>query len=251
MSYLLGRRRLLLDLGRGTVAVALLGAAACTSGSGDGAPQAGPTSPGQSPSPDGAAGTGAGWTRVDLGFVAAYVLVRGNEAAVVDTGVSGSGGAIGASLSAAGSSWSAVRHVVLTHYHPDHAGAITEVLQQAGSATGYVGEADLAQVASPRPLRAVADGTEIFDLQVVATPGHTPGHISIFDPEAGALVAGDALTNIGGLTGANPQYTADPAQARESVRKLAELPVRTIYVGHGAPLDDGAAEALRTLAAAG
>jgi glyoxylase-like metal-dependent hydrolase (beta-lactamase superfamily II) len=253
VPHLLSRRRLLLDVGRGTVAVALLGAAACSSGSGSDATEAAPATPGQSPSPGTGAGQGstAGWTRVDLGFVAAYVLVRGNEAAVVDTGVSGSGGAIGTSLSAAGSSWSAVRHVVLTHYHPDHAGSTTEVLQQAGSATGYAGDADLPQITSPRPLKAAADGTEIFGLQVVATPGHTAGHISLFDPETGVLVAGDALNNTGGLAGSNPQYTADAAQAQESVRKLAGLPVRTIYFGHGTPLDDGAGDALRNLAATG
>ena len=250
MLHLLSRRRLLY-LGRGTVAVALLGAAACSSGSAN-TEAAAPATPGQSPSTTGAGqGPTAGWTRVDLGFVAAYVLVRGNEAAVVDTGVSGSGRAIGTSLSAAGSSWSAVRHVILTHYHPDHAGSTTEVLRQAESATGYAGDADLPQITSPRPLSAAADGTEIFGLQVVATPGHTAGHISLFDPETGVLVAGDALNNTGGLAGSNPQYTADPAQAQESVKKLAGLPVRTIYFGHGAPLDTGAADALRNLAATG
>ena len=106
-----------------------MGAAACSSGTGGDASTAARATPGPSPSPD--PGPPAAWTRVDLGFVAAYVLVRGNEAAVVDTGVSGSGGAIGTSLGAAGSSWSAVRHVVLTHHHPDHAGSTAEVLEQA------------------------------------------------------------------------------------------------------------------------
>jgi glyoxylase-like metal-dependent hydrolase (beta-lactamase superfamily II) len=98
-------------------------------------------------------------------------------------------------------------------------------------------------------LRPLADGAEVFGLQVVATPGHTAGHICVFDPESGVLVAGDALTNAGALNGSNPQFTEDPAAAAESVRALAALPVRTVLFGHGEPLESGAAAALARLAA--
>jgi glyoxylase-like metal-dependent hydrolase (beta-lactamase superfamily II) len=253
VHQLISRRRLLIGAGRGTVAVVLLGAAACGGDPDEPAESAGPAAPAGDATPSaGSSPEGSGdWTRVDLGFVAAYVLVRGREAAVVDTGTAGSGDAIGESLRGAGSSWSAVRHVVLTHYHPDHAGGVPDVMQRADAATGYAGEADLPRIDGPRPMKAAADGAEIFGLQVVATPGHTAGHISLFDPATGVLVAGDALTNTAGLAGSNPQYTADTGQARESLRKLAALPVRTIYVGHGDAVQDGAAEALRRLAQGG
>ena len=47
------------------------------------------------------------------------------------------------------------------------------------------------------------DGDEVFGLQIVATPGHTAGHVATFDPDSGVLVAGDAfpghtLRNISG-----------------------------------------------------
>jgi glyoxylase-like metal-dependent hydrolase (beta-lactamase superfamily II) len=177
------------------------------------------------------------------------VLVRGAQAAVVDTGVEGSADAIGEVLAAAGPGWAGVRDVILTHYHGDHAGSIAEVLTRATTATGHVGAADLDRVTSPRPLRPAADGSEVFGLRVVATPGHTAGHISVFDPESGVLVAGDALTNAAGLAGSNPQYTADPAAATASVRRLAQLSPRTVLFGHGEPLESGAAAALTTLAA--
>ena len=252
MHQLISRRRLLTGAGHGTVAVVLLGAAACSGDSGEPAGPAGPAGAGDATPSAGSSPEGSGdWTRVDLGFVAAYVLVRGREAAVVDTGVAGSADAIGESLSGAGSSWPAVRHVLLTHYHQDHAGGVPDVMQRAESATGYAGDADLPRIDGPRPMEAAADGAEIFGLQVVATPGHTAGHISLFDPATGVLVAGDALTNTAGLAGSNPQYTADAGQARESLRKLAALPVRTIYVGHGEAVQDGAAEALRRLAQGG
>jgi glyoxylase-like metal-dependent hydrolase (beta-lactamase superfamily II) len=81
------------------------------------------------------------WERVSLGFVSAYVLVRGREAAVVDTGTAGSQPAIAAALSTVGVGWYAVDHVVLTHMHPDHAGSVGAVLGSASGATAYAGEA--------------------------------------------------------------------------------------------------------------
>jgi glyoxylase-like metal-dependent hydrolase (beta-lactamase superfamily II) len=69
----------------------------------------------------------------------------------------------------------------------------------------------------------------------------------VFDADAGVLVAGDALTNMAGLAGSNPQFTDDEGAARESVRKLAGLAPRTILVGHGDPVVHGAAAALRKL----
>jgi glyoxylase-like metal-dependent hydrolase (beta-lactamase superfamily II) len=130
----------------------------------------------------------------------------------------------------------------------DHAGSVPEVMKRASAATGHVGEDDLAQVRSPRRLKVAADGSEIFGVSVVATPGHTLGHISVFDPETGVLVSGDALRNTSELQGSDPQYTDDQDAAAASLTKLAKLPVKTILFGHGEPLTSGAAAALGTLA---
>jgi glyoxylase-like metal-dependent hydrolase (beta-lactamase superfamily II) len=89
----------------------------------------------------------------------------------------------------------------------------------------------------------------VFGLQIIGTPGHTVGHVSVFDPSTGVLVAGDALRTTGGLVGSDPQYTADPIDADASVRKLAKLAVTAILPGHGDPLTTGAADELRKLAA--
>jgi glyoxylase-like metal-dependent hydrolase (beta-lactamase superfamily II) len=254
-----GRRWFLAQAGRGAVSVAVLGLAAC-SGAGQRAggttTSAGPTpADPTSAAPTSAGPTSAGspsalaWSRVDLGPVAAYVLVRGREAAVVDTGVGSSADEIGAVLDQAGPGWAGVRHVVLTHKHPDHAGSIGDVLARATAATGYAGAADLPDVDAPRPLRPLQDGDDVFGLQVVGTPGHTAGHVAVFDAGTGVLVAGDALTNTAGLNGSNPQFTQDEAAATASVRTLAGLAPRTILVGHGGPVTDGAAAALSRLAA--
>ena len=248
-----GRRWFLTQAGRGAVGIAVLGVAACTGSgqsAGDTGAQTGTTS--ADPTPTGstsAAGDGElAWSRVNLGFVSAYVLVRGREAAVVDTGVGGSADEIGAVLDQAGPRWGGVRHVVLTHKHPDHAGSIGDVLTAATRATGYVGAEDLSAVDAPRTLKTLGDGDEVFGLQVVATPGHTAGHLAVFDADTGVLVAGDSLTNMAGLAGSNPQFTEDKAAAVASVRKLSHLSPRTILVGHGDPLTSGAAGALQKLA---
>ena len=245
--YRVDRRTLLADLGRGAMAVAVLGWSACGGDDEDGGDRATGSSSTSSSEP--AAAEALVDSRVSLGFVSAYVLVRGNEVAVVDTGVAGSAPRIEDGLTAAGASWEDVRHLVVTHHHPDHAGSVAEVMDAAAGATAYAGAEDIPSITVPRELVAVEDGEEVFGLRIVATPGHTAGHIAVYDPEGGLLVVGDALNNSDGLAGSSPQFTADPAAADASVRKLADLDVQRILFGHGEPLESNAASALRDLAA--
>jgi glyoxylase-like metal-dependent hydrolase (beta-lactamase superfamily II) len=239
------RRRLLFSAGAGVLGISVVTTVSgCSSSDSPGGPAGTP-----SPSPSGSALTG-GWHRVDLSSVSAYLLIRGSEAAIVDLGNPNSGKAIEAGLTAAGVGWDAVRHIILTHRHLDHAGGTAEVAPKVTAASLYSGAADLAAINSPTPLKPVNDGDEIFGLQIIGTPGHTAGHVAVFDPSTGVLAAGDALRTTQGLAGPDPGYTADMTQAAASVRKLAALKVRTILPGHGAPLTSGAAEALAALAAA-
>jgi glyoxylase-like metal-dependent hydrolase (beta-lactamase superfamily II) len=270
---LLSRRIFLAELGRGTVAVAILGVAggvvaACgpanataTPGP-SGQPSTGPASVGADPSasagtaPSGAAPASGGplapggvvWRRVNLGFVSAYLLIRDGEGAIVDTGVAGSQDQIAAAMAELGLDWSDVGNIILTHRHPDHAGSIDAVLAAAPEAVGYIGAADLAAVTTARPLVAASDGDEVFGLKIVGTPGHTAGHISVFDEVGGVLVAGDALGTVGGkLAGSDPQFTADPSAATASVVKLGKLRFETLLVGHGDPIVSGASNQVAAL----
>jgi len=104
--YRVDRRTLLADLGRGALAVAVLGWTAC-SGDDDGDGSAASASS-SSTRPARAGRQDADRLvdqRVSLGFVSAYVLVRGRQAAVVDTGVAGSAPQIEDGLGAVGKSW--------------------------------------------------------------------------------------------------------------------------------------------------
>jgi len=202
----------------------------------------------------------------EVGIGAAYVLVRDGEAAVIDTGKPswGDESVIEDTLTAVGLGWDAVGHVIVTHHHADHRGNLPAVMTLASDATGYAGAADIPiieQLALPRSLTAVGDGDSVFGLDIIETPGHTPGHISALDPVGSFLVAGDALvgsdwptfganadeTSV--LLGPNPTYTQDAAQADESVKKLTGYSFDTALFGHGSPVIGDAGEQLAELAA--
>ncbi|HET8786141.1 MAG TPA: MBL fold metallo-hydrolase [Candidatus Limnocylindrales bacterium] len=267
----ISRRSFLVHAGRGTIALAVLSVAGCGPGTVATAvpstePSTGPsvepspsdaaslapsaTGDGSSSAPPSTAAGGVTWQRANLGFVSAYVLVRAGEAAIVDTGTPGSEARIGEALVAAGVDWPQVGHVILTHKHGDHAGSIAAVLQEATEAAVYAGQADIPNIESPRPISAVADGDMVFGLRIVATPGHTIGHVAVLDETGGILVAGDALGTTGGtLAGSNPSFTEDAEQAKASVVKLGKLTFETLLVGHGEPILKGASGQVAALAA--
>lgn len=190
------------------------------------------------------------WSQIFMEFVSAYVLVRGSEVAIVDTGTPGNVAQFTDVIQSAGLGWDAVNHVVLTHHHGDHVGGLNGILSEATMATVYAGEADIPQIIAPQPIQGVLDGDEVFGMQIIGTPGHTPGHISVYDPVGSLLVAGDALVNgENGLEGAAPQFTADMGMATESIRKLAQLSYDTLLLGHGDPVEENASDQVAALAA--
>ncbi len=85
--------------------------------------------------------------------------------------------------------------------------------------------------------RALNDG-DIFDwcggIETIETPGHMPGHISIYIKESRTLIAGDALViEDGKLCIANPQYTLDMKEAKKTINKLLNYEIDRIICYHG------------------
>jgi glyoxylase-like metal-dependent hydrolase (beta-lactamase superfamily II) len=152
--------------------------------------------------------------------------------------------------------------VVNTHWHADHVGG-NGLLQATGAGiaasapdAAAVARRDpgccqaeyLAQPVSPYTVDEPLDDGQIFrlgdaDWQVLRTPGHTPGHLSLWQPEERLLVAGDALSDydVGwvnlALDGPNAAATA-----LASLHRLADLTPHVLLPAHGPiPADPGAA----------
>lgn len=260
---LISRRLLLKDMGKAGLAVMVLGTAACAAGptgtatptdEADPVTTVGPTTTTAPGATTSTAGDGDGahqWHRVNLGFVSAYILHRGGEAVVVDTGVDGSALSIESGLEEVGLGWSDVGGLVVTHKHPDHQGSVQGVLAATTSGLPwFAGAGDIEAISASTPGVVVGNGDTVNgSLQIIETPGHTPGHISVLDPSAGVLVTGDALNGEnGGVAGPNPGFSDDIDLANSSVGILAGFDYEVALFGHGEPVVGGASTQVAALA---
>ncbi len=71
-------------------------------------------------------------------------------------------------------------------------------------------------------------------IEIIETPGHMPGHISIYLRDSKTLIAGDALVVENDELGiANPQYTLNFEEAKKSVKNLINYDIEKIICYHG------------------
>ncbi len=101
------------------------------------------------------------------------------------------------------------------------------------------GEAFLALLEGVEPLAVdvpleAGDQLEPWGWEVLRTPGHTPGHISLWHPPSKTLLAGDAMALEEGIPViANPQFTLDMDTAQASMARLLALEPAAIFCCHG------------------
>lgn len=177
--------------------------------------------------PPGIAGPGA----VDVD-VRAFLISEGGRLILVDTGMRADGTDLDAALAEAGASWTDISDVLLTHHHPDHIGGLDHVADRALHAAVWSGDR------VPRS-RQVSDGDRVGPLRVLATPGHTPGHVCLVVEDTGDVFVGDCVGTFGAdLQPAPAVFTADSAEADRSLRKLADLGGRRMYFSHGAEIEN-------------
>ncbi|WP_302082556.1 MBL fold metallo-hydrolase [Salinibaculum rarum] len=177
---------------------------------------------------------------------------------LVDVGLQGQVEQIEANLTEAGFDWDDVRGVIITHQDGDHAGALSAVLERT-DATVYTHAGCSPYVDGRKhPIKSsdderyppvgvdvalvggVAFRTEAGPMDVVFTPGHTPGHISLHLPDAGVLLAADAtVADEDGLAGPDERFTLDMDEALESLAKLATLEFDRTLCHHGGLVDEG------------
>ena len=173
--------------------------------------------------------------------VRCFLVPHGTGVILVDTGLDYSGPLIAKKLAEIGGDWGDVTDVILTHAHPDHTGALTEVIARAPAAAVWAGADDTFPIA----VTAAEEGAMIRGLQVIATPGHTAGHLSLLATDDDVLLIGDlAGSQNGQFTRAPETFTADAAEAERSLHKVSMLDFTHLYPSHGTPTDR---QALRQL----
>jgi glyoxylase-like metal-dependent hydrolase (beta-lactamase superfamily II) len=195
-----------------------------------------------------------------LGLVNAYLVIEEDGLTLIDTGLAGTHRLILARAAALGMP---IRRIALTHAHRDHMGSLdalaaalpaAEVIASEREAALLAGDTKLREhepagrmrggfrAVATRPARLAGDGDQIGSLRVLATPGHTPGHLAFFDPRDGTLYAGDSFTTTRGVaTSAVVPWRYPMAGLatwnREldlaSARALRELDPARLASGHG------------------
>lgn len=206
------------------------------------------------------------------------VLEVDGDRVLVDTGIRGSGPVIAAGMGSAQRAMEDISLLVVTHYHPDHSGALAAVSRRAGApVAAHVSESGILDGTDPTPnpysnrlLAAVAnpftrrlnggsvqishrleDGQALpigTGVRVIHTPGHTSGSISLLSEEHGWLVVGDAMQHrFGKLSGPAAAVTVDREAARNSLKKILEFDFDSIWFSHFPPIRQGAKQRLERL----
>jgi len=210
-------------------------------------------------------------------FVHAFLLDDGEGLTLVDTLYSSDAQHILDEIERIGKTAADLKRIVLTHAHRAHLGGLATLKALSGTPIYcHEWEADIVagdrrpQCMTLRPMRPfrlwpyqiasrfgrhvpcavdeiLRDGDRVGPLQVIPTPGHTPGHLAFYWPERRALFAGDALVTWPVFEPGWPAFTLNTKQNRVSLRYMAELEVEVVGVGHGDPITSGGGERLRAL----
>lgn len=207
------------------------------------------------------------------------IVDAGHGLTLVDTGLPTQADLIEEMIVAEGFSLSDVKQIVLTHQDLDHVGALNPLKERTGATVfAYADEipyidGTLPPIKFPTPERLAQNpliakrlkhykptqvdqalhDQEVLarssSAQVIATPGHTPGHIALYLPNTKTLIAGDSMVAENGiLKGPSPQNTPDMEAATQSLRNLLDLDIETIVCYHGGLITDDAMGQLKRVA---
>ena len=208
---------------------------------------------------------------------------------LVDAGFPGLEQQIQEAIEKAGVSFDRLNKVILTHQDIDHVGSLPEILAKSKHKIDVLAheiekpyiEGDKPLIKSDPARRAklfesmpeeqrkrleavfsnppkakvditFGDGEELEycgGIIIIATPGHTPGHICLYHKQSKTLVTGDALSVTDGqLSGPNPLATFDIDEANKSLKKLARYDIENVICYHGGVFRENAQQRILQLA---
>jgi glyoxylase-like metal-dependent hydrolase (beta-lactamase superfamily II) len=189
-------------------------------------------------------------------FVNAYLVREDDGFTLVDTTL---GGGADDLIAAAQAASGQIKRIALTHGHGDHIGSVEGLKQKLGpDVQVLLGELDARILAGENVVEGklpgswpkvqwapdvrLAPGDRVGSLEVVASPGHSPGHMAFLDTRDQTLIAGDVFTSYGQVAVTNSFYwrfpfatmaTWDKSKDVESARALRALDPVLLVVGHG------------------
>lgn len=217
------------------------------------------------------------WDQADLG-AGVYLISAGGELTLVDTGFCKKSHVILRRIYRLGLSPSRIRHIIITHHHPDHIGSLAAlkgmtrakviahsddvpyiegVLPQPGPFRPAFYKAiapALKNLLQTEPVQvdiAVSDGDELpvaGGLRIIHTPGHTPGSMCIYLKQKGVLFCGDLVARRLAIKLPSLAFSVDIPQLKQSIRKLAGYDFNILCFGHGLPMRRNGGKLLKDFA---
>jgi len=206
-----------------------------------------------------------------------YLVIEDDGLTLVDSTVSSPADDLTAMVKQLGKE---LRRVALTHAHGDHVGGVFGVRQRFPDVEVSIAQRDAPLLAGDKTLLATEPQTEVKgyfvkvdwkpdrllrpgdrvgSLEVVTSPGHTPGHVAFLDVRDRSLIAGDAFQTRGGIAVSGDLRLLFPFPAMATWNKqtalasavaLRALGPTLLAVGHGAAVSDPAAAMDRAIQAA-